>query len=371
MRAFLAPLMLLATVSACATHAAPSNAPYRSNNTSLRAQIHATPNGYVDFYVNQDAYVALFEVVPGVGVSVLYPYPGRGRMSGFVYAGMRSIPNIGNRTRDPYWHASTARTRTGPRYIYMIASEQPLNVDQFGAFGSSLWSQMGVSFASYSPYRTMEDLTALVVPNLNYGNWTTDVYMIWPNVLYNSPRQGSLVAITCDGHTYYVRRADLARVYRNICGVGNEVPIVRDSTDNAEPRGDVPTRLRPVPTTTKARPDIWANEAPNDGERRARPRPMPGGSNPRAEPARTAPSVEPRRDEPRRMEPRQIEPRREVPRRVEPRRVEPPRPRATPQRATPKPSRPAPVVRPRPAPPSRPATSKPVKKKSGGGGRVG
>ncbi len=346
MRSLIAPLILMATLSACAAHSAPEGVPYRSD-LPLEARIQASATGGVNgFYVNRPAYVAIFEIVPGGGASLLYPYNGGGMSSGFVYGGMRHLPShgYGFRSAGTYLGGRQGGLQSGPRYIYMLASEEPFDVNDFRSFAFNMRNTMGLRFASFSARSTMEDLTRALVPDLRRTNWTSDVYVYWPNTLYDRRMPADdYVVINCNGRQYYVHRGNIRQVER-VCNDGSNPPVRIDTTA-VDPETGVPTRVRPTPKRATDRPgSIWADEIPQ----------RVGEPSPRID----------RRE-------RIVKERERM--RPEPRRVEPPAPRPQPRAQPPRPvtrtpSRAIPASRPRPGPvePTRP----PTKRGGGGGGEV-
>lgn len=206
-------LVLLLVVSACALPQQRSRqfTPYQP----LEAYITATTaTGGPLFHVNRPAYVAMFYIVPGRGVSMLYPGFGSGSLSGRVFAGSHFASSRLSNGRD---YIFTAGSYGQPRYYFLIASDRPLNVQQFGSFGDGLRSRLGTSFASYSAYAAMEDLARLTLPHLaEEGSWTTDMYVEWPSVIFRDPGQGR-VLLRCGGYEMFVSRAYLATVQSVIC----------------------------------------------------------------------------------------------------------------------------------------------------------
>ena len=84
MRRLLAPALLI-LLAACAVPQSRSRTfePY----APLRAYITSVGTGRPLFQVNRPAYVAMFYIAPGRGVSMLYPGFGSGSLSGRVFAG--------------------------------------------------------------------------------------------------------------------------------------------------------------------------------------------------------------------------------------------------------------------------------------------
>lgn len=356
-------LGLVALLSACAAQPAytPSD-PYpveAAYSTPIRARI-VDVSGRISITTNRPAYVAIFEVVPGQGVGLLYPaYRGeRNRLS----SGYSTLMISQSRSYYSYFQAGPANRRA-PRYLYLIASDTPLRLSHLVGQPGALRRTLGLtSYASSNPYGVMSELQGLVLPYGESANWTDDVYVIWPQQTYQTRYASTQwVRMRCPdgrvltGPAYYMLGAcDQGRPPTRTNPETPREP--RDSTAGGEPTrrrpgepepanpgartGEV-TRLSPrapiievmpEPGAERLRPGTWRTDP---GERRTGD--LSGGSvrdersTPPVQP-RTEPRVEPRRggeDEPR-MRPRMEEPRSEP--RQEPR-AEAPRsePRETPR----------------------------------------
>src|SRR5690606_17148118 len=106
MRALLTSVALLALGACSLPQAGRSRvfepyAPLRATITTAN-----TPGGPL-FHVNRPAYVAMFYIVPGSGVSMLYPGFGSGSLDGRVFAGS---------------HFGRSRLTRGEMYQYQFAS---------------------------------------------------------------------------------------------------------------------------------------------------------------------------------------------------------------------------------------------------------
>lgn len=213
------------------------------------------PNGGLRFHVSRPAYVAMFEISPGRGTQLLYPAPGHGRLDGHIYAGDRVVRSRGFRDSDYYFTGGPRGTGAvgEPRFIFLIASERPLRLEQFGPSGYGLRQAMGFRTHS-SPYAAMERLAELTLPSMiDDGSWTTDFYVFWPQVLHDR-RGGRDVLVRCNGYQMLVPYQFVSQVQREICGRRAEeapqgpVPGVpgADSTDIEQP-----DRRSPIPAATE------------------------------------------------------------------------------------------------------------------------
>lgn len=352
-RPLFALALLLAPLSACGPwyYPPPDSGPYGGyedyddggrydSRSPMRARLFHGAGG-LRMHVNRPAHVAVFEVIPGRGVGLLYP-SAYGDHS-YVRAGYSNV--LADRYRPYSWYLVDnpwEYSDRGPRYYLLVASRRPLYVDRYRDEPGALRRDLGVlRYASGNPSRLMEDMVDAVLPAQRDEDWDTDLVTIWPQEQrYAWQDYGDRwVYVRCgNGVRYRVRWEDSYRA----CPVrgGRDAPPPRDTT-RTPPRDTVriPGRQRPEPRppvvgeTDRARPgparvEHWlpqgqetTPEAPRVVPRRRDPEPRveePREEQPRPQPRR----FEPRVEEPRREEPRQVEPQAPAPVRQEPPRVE-------------------------------------------------
>lgn len=194
-------VMLLASAGACMAPQ-PQLAAAPQSVAPLEARIFPPYYGQVAFSVNKPAYTALFEIVPGSGVSMLYPTAG----SGFTQVRENWVPlqysaqrwlYASNRFGDPapgqwsgfaYGYGMGYGTAGGrgmtysstPRYLFLIASEEPIEVSQFQHKLAAVRQYLGPNqYSSYQPYDVMERLAYAMVPYADDDRWVTDVFVDW------------------------------------------------------------------------------------------------------------------------------------------------------------------------------------------------
>jgi len=238
-------VLILAAVSGCASFASAMRA---ETNRPLDGYLLPAPEfgGGLAFFVNRPAYVAVFRIIPGVGTSLVYPTPGRGSMDGRVFAGLQRTDN--GRLNNAYqFQPATSATAFGPQFFLMIASVEPLNIDQYGPYGNGLSRAMGVHFAS-NAYSSMDRLVELTVPNPGADGWVADYYVYWPNVLQDRPSR-RLVAITCNEVTYYVPIELVSQAYQALCqpreDQGSETPEEAGGDESPQGGDDGPRVIEP------------------------------------------------------------------------------------------------------------------------------
>lgn len=333
-------LALVAFLSSCAALPAPPAGgfdPAQYDGQPLRARI-INGAGQLMVNTNRPAHVAIFEIVPGQGAGLLYPaYRGE---SNYLSGGMSNIFLSQSRSYYSYFQPApytSSRVGNGPRYLYMIASDAPLRLGNFLSAPGALRRSLGLArFASGNAYSLMDDLADLVLPYGAAGDWTDDVFVVWPDRSYDTGRYSARdwIRVQCSdgrviqGPAYYVYGA---------CARANDVPPLRpereEPSDSSAPQP--PTRRRPEPrnpvvegvepapppVVVEAIPEPEPARRPRERLREAIPE-RQSADSPRSRDARSG------RGE-RRSEPRQ-EPRSESPTSRQEPRVERPAPRSEP-----------------------------------------
>ncbi|MBV9110862.1 MAG: hypothetical protein JO306_15735, partial [Gemmatimonadetes bacterium] len=153
---------------------------YDDRSVPLDARI--VPDGsWFGVEMNRPAYVALFEILPGRGVAMVYPT--NGQRDEFYPAGYSAFRTPGSRRYDWYDTGYSGRYMDNePRYVFLVASRRPLRVSRFIESQGSLRTVLGYSSYTAMNYRTvMNDLVDIIVPPQADDDWTTDVYSYWPS----------------------------------------------------------------------------------------------------------------------------------------------------------------------------------------------
>ena len=161
--------------------------------------------GKVFVQTSRAAYVAIFEIVPERGVELVYPASPRQR--GFV-AGLREVPTWWESSRVTYragW--STSRAYPG-RYIYALASDEPLNIPDAAYRTGYLRDVLGSGvYSSANPYATMRALAREFVPEVRDEEWAEDTYVLSPSYATEPYR---VTRVYCRGGTMYEVPSELA-----------------------------------------------------------------------------------------------------------------------------------------------------------------
>lgn len=127
-------------------------------------------------FTNREAYVAMFEIVPGRGATMVYPRRAAGDFASDAhFADLAVQPGRMFYHTDPFGHAAFQ-----PRYYYAIASAAPLNLTRLQTSLGATRRVLGRMYASYRPYDVIDRLTETIVPMQSDEDWATDLFVDWP-----------------------------------------------------------------------------------------------------------------------------------------------------------------------------------------------
>jgi hypothetical protein len=127
-------------------------------------------------FVNREAHVAMFEIIPGRGVTMVYPRSGADVFASATHnADLTVQPGRMFYHTDPFGHASFQ-----PRYYYVVASAAPLHLSRLLSSLGATRRVLGRMYASYRPYDVIDRLTELLVPMQTDEDWATDLFVDWP-----------------------------------------------------------------------------------------------------------------------------------------------------------------------------------------------
>ena len=172
----------------------------------LEIDIARPHQGKVFVQTSRAAYVAIFEIVPDRGVELVYPVSPRQR--GFVIAGLREVPTWWEGSRVTY-HAGWSTSRAYPgRYIYALASDEPLRIPDAAYRTGYLRDVLGSRvYQSANPYTTMRALAREFVPEVRDEEWAEDMYVLSPSY---ATEQYRVTRVYCRGGTMYEVPSELA-----------------------------------------------------------------------------------------------------------------------------------------------------------------
>lgn len=332
--------LLAAATAACAYRPPPTSVQPAAYDDALAVRLLPPQDGFLRFLTSEPAHVAVFEIAPDRGVSLLYPqFREESARVSRVGANVEFLPwRVQGRwfyASTPFYPSFAALSR--PTYLYIIASKSPLRVEDIRLQPAKLRSAMGWrSFLASDLSGTLDDLERLVVPEIAGDDWSSDLYIIWPEVPLHQPWQTRYVFFNCpDGRTVVLPlgwNIDACPGARNLAqatkpaeppGPGSPpgtipetdstgIPLKppADPTDMNPRQPVAPPAIGVMPldgaTITRLRLDGAApsRRAPT---RAADAQPQPRAEAPRPAPARPAPAPRPEptpRAEPQRSEPR-------------------------------------------------------------------
>jgi hypothetical protein len=143
--------------------------------------------------LNQPAYLAVFEIVPNRGVTVLYPASARRRQVALSGSAWLPVSWRSQRDDDPDGRdARDARDARGsgrrppPHYVYAVASDRPLRLTDAVFDDDDLRDMLGSRlYRGADPYETMDALSRrFVPPGRTDEQWGEDLYTM--NVMRRS-----------------------------------------------------------------------------------------------------------------------------------------------------------------------------------------
>ena len=171
--------VLLAALAACTHNTQRDNLSPRDEplDVSLIPGLQAeTTVPSLSFVLNRPAYVAAFEVIPGRGMQLLYPAGAADEESN---AGLNVV------TEAPFFYADYllppfVAPAAQPHYIYIVASDAPLNLRTVRE-PAGLVHMFGIErFASATPSYLMAEVTSQVIePGTSDDAWASDMVMDW------------------------------------------------------------------------------------------------------------------------------------------------------------------------------------------------
>lgn len=190
--------LLPALVAGCAASSSGSE-----ERAPLEGRIFPSQASSLTISLNQPAHVAVFDIAPGQGVGLLYP-SAEGQRAEFD-AGYSHLTNL-RATRYHYYFTPTSfvsntATTVGagqPRFLMMVASREPLNVEGLQRSPGSMRRFLGMpAYTSINPHRVMDQLVARVVPPQEDDDWAVTYWVSWP-ADYRIESDGRIIQVTCD-----------------------------------------------------------------------------------------------------------------------------------------------------------------------------
>ena len=289
---------------------APQRVPVPPRVEPLGVTIVRPDDGRVLIQTSRAAYVAVFEIVPGRGVSLVYPQPYRPRdveLTGLTWV------NVGWTMRYDYYDRRYASNDT--RYIYAVGSDTPLRIEDSDYDRSGLERRLGSTFYSSSPNATVRAISREFVRSEPDEWWGEDMFS-----MSMAPARDRVVIsirfarVYCPGGNYFEVREDLAdRVWCPPRVVARGRPPVTEAPDSVfgtnghrVPRHMDPTARTPI-FRVPAATDVGQQQGqPHDPPRVPPTYPRTQPSNPQipsTNQPQTPPSNQPPRNQPPQMQP--------------------------------------------------------------------
>jgi hypothetical protein len=181
--------------------------------------------------VNQPAYVAVFDIVPGQFVRLAYPVVS-GQLRQKVTAGSSLVRHsLGRRTQ-----LFAGRRVNEPHILLAVASLRPLNISQTAGFGEWMSYKLGAPYAMGSTLDISNTLLDEVLPPQPGGEWATAMYIVYPDVDW---QRNVWQLVRCSDGLIYVVNVETTffRCPQAVPSDRNKPPVVDDDrARRREPR---------------------------------------------------------------------------------------------------------------------------------------
>jgi len=210
------------------------------------------------FTLNRPAYVAAFEITPGRGVRLLYPYAPQADVRPAGMSLVTETPEF----YDDYLRSPLTVPFGGATYTYIVASDQPLTLGTFTQPAGLLDYFGDDRFASYRASSYIDAVTTAVIPaDAADGSWSSDLVVNWSNA-----PAGALAVATTSLTCANGRIIAVPAAYGSALCPLNAVRAVRASVAAASlPRssatiqtpGTIVTAERPAARSKAPRPRPW------------------------------------------------------------------------------------------------------------------
>lgn len=199
---------------------------------------------------NRSAYVALFEIVPGRGVALLYPTSAR----------QRSVVLSGLNWLSAWWMLRTpseerrysAVNGTTERYVYAVAADRPLRITDDASDPNYLRRVLGPNAYASNPNTVVRALQRQFIPTMLNEEWSEDLYAVAPSYGREPYR---IARVYCPDGSVFEVREDMAN--RAWCPptTRRRVPGYPPPREEAAPVATVPDSvLSPTGTRVTRRP---------------------------------------------------------------------------------------------------------------------
>src|SRR5688500_5003772 len=208
----------------------PTPLPTPRRLAQLEVALGSPAAGKVPVQTNRAAYIAIFEIIPQQGVTLLHP--STAKQSRTVMSGLSWVPVVAGPAPTAQRVSNSGRPRRAVRYIYALASDTPLRIPDRAIEPGYLEQLLGpAAFRAASPHAAVRALSRHFAPKVSDEQWAEDLFAVEPRNSATPPR--------------------VARVY---CWNGRMYEVPEDMADRAwcpERPGQNDGGVMPTP----ARPD--------------------------------------------------------------------------------------------------------------------
>ena len=143
--------------------------------------------GKVPVQTNRAAYVAIFEIIPQEGVTLLHP--STPKQSRTVMSGLSWVPVVAGPAPTAQRVSNSGRPRRAVRYIYALASDTPLRIPDRAIEPAYLEQLLGpAAFRAASPQAAVRALSRNFAPRVSDEQWAEDLFAIEPRNSATPPR---------------------------------------------------------------------------------------------------------------------------------------------------------------------------------------
>ena len=243
----------------------------------MEVSIVRTEENRVLIQTSRQAYIAVFEIVPGRGVSLVYPTPFRPR--NVQQTGLTWV-NVNWTLRPDYRYASS-----DTRYIYAVASDTPLRLDDDDYDTRHLQRALGSAYWSSSPNATARAISREFVRAQPEEWWGEDMTSM-PLLSGRITVAIRLARVFCpDGSVFDVREDMIDRVW---CPARRGGPRPGERPGGAPPDSVFSSSGRRVSRRMdpNARTPVYRVPAGTEvGQQQGQPTPQPQNQPPRTQPS--------------------------------------------------------------------------------------
>lgn len=205
------PVRHVATLVACITLAAcssgtvyvvhrpaPPPPPPPPRLQPLEISLARPVRGQLVVQTNRPSYVALFEIVPDRGVALLAPSYAHQRT--WMLAGLNWVP-VSWKVQSTMYYGRPSRTAIPARWVYAIASDEPLRLPDEAFHPSYMRRVLGpAAYRGTNPYVTMRAIARAFLPSVIDEAWAEDAYALAATYASDPYRT---VRIYCANRTVY------------------------------------------------------------------------------------------------------------------------------------------------------------------------